>query len=80
MTYIGDRLAWYRRAVGYYRTTVGYYRVIAKKVSKYDRSDQDLFKTPKNINIGPMTAENGKNDKSVNFLNRKGPVFCYVKI
>ena len=34
LTYIGDRLAWYRRAVGYYRTAVGYYRVIAQKYEK----------------------------------------------
>ena len=61
LIYIGDRLPWYRRAVGYYRTAVGYYRVIEPKILKSKSSHKDLFKTPKNIKIGPVTVENGKN-------------------
>ena len=67
-----DRLAWYRGAVGYYRTAVGYYRVIAQKVLKSKSSHQDLPKTQKNIEIGPKTAENDKNEKRLIFLSRKG--------
>ena len=53
--------AWYRRAVGYYPTAVGYHRVIAQKTLKPNNADKDLFKTPKNNNIRPITGENDKN-------------------
>ena len=68
--HIGDRLAWYR-AVGYYRTVVGYYRGIAQKRLNSKNADQYLFKTPKNIQIGPIIVENDKIEKRKIFFYRK---------
>ena len=60
-------------AVGYYRTAVGYYRVIAQKTLKSKSSHKDLFKTPKNIKIGPVTVENDKNENGrIFFAERAG--------
>ena len=52
--------------VDYYPTTVGYYRVIAQKTLKNKSSHQDLLKTSKLNKIGSITAENDKNEKSLN--------------
>ena len=65
--YIWDRLAWYRKAVGYYRTAVGYYRVIAQKILESKSSHQELLKTQNFIGIGPITVENDKNKNRINF-------------
>ena len=58
----------YLGTVGYYRTAVGYYRVIAQKILKSKSSHRDLFKTPKIIKIDPITVENDKNEKRINFF------------
>ena len=70
-----DNLAWYRRAVGCYRTAVGYYRVIAQKTLESKSSHQNLLKTQKIIEIGPITAENDKNEKMIKHFEQKGPIF-----
>ena len=66
----GNRLAWYRRAVGYYRTAVGYCRVIAQKILQSKNTTQDLLKTQKIVQIGPITVENDKNEKRTIFFDR----------
>ena len=70
LTCIGDHLVWYRRTVGCYRTAVGYYRVIAQKTRESKSSHQDLLRTQKIIEIGPITAENDKNEKGRIFFDR----------
>ena len=65
---MGDRLAWYLRAVGYYRTAVGYYRVIAQKILVSKSSHQELLKTQNFIGIGPITVENDKNKNLIIFF------------
>ena len=69
--------AQYRRTVGYYPTAVGYYRVIAQGVLKMKNPDKDLFKTPKNIKIRPITGENDKNEKSLKQFQPKLRVFLH---
>ena len=49
-----------------YPTAVGYYRVIAQKILNMKNSHQDLLKATKMIKIGSITAENDKNEKSLN--------------
>ena len=62
----------YLATIGYYRTAVGYHRVIAQKVLKSKSSHQDLLKTQKNIEIGPITVENVTNENRLIFFCRKG--------
>ena len=59
------------QTVGYYRTAVGYYRVIAQKTLKWKGSHQNLFKTPKMIEIGSITAENDKNENRLKKFQQK---------
>ena len=65
------------QTVGYYRTAVDYYRVIAQKILKSKSTHQNLIKTQKIIKIGPITAENDKNEKSLNFFLQKSWVFLH---
>ena len=46
--------------VGRYRTTVGRYR---KKISQFESTRSGLFRTPKNLKIGPIATENDTNEK-----------------
>ena len=67
--FFSDKKQWLSRIVGRYRRVVGCYR---RKVSKLESTRPGLFRTPKNMKIGPIATENDKNEKGSIFFNRNG--------